>query len=79
MFGGVLRPVTTAVWDWGLPVHVCPFDAIHMGEKGLPVVDPERCTGCGLCAKACVRGIIHIINAEKDLRPSFATPKTGAK
>ena len=31
---------------------VCPFGAIHM-ENGLPVVDDEKCTGCGNCERAC--------------------------
>ena len=30
----------------------------------MPVVDRELCTGCGLCVKACPRGIIRIIDAD---------------
>jgi RnfABCDGE-type electron transport complex B subunit len=41
-------------------VRACPFDAIHMNDKGIPVVDEEKCTGCGLCAEACPRNIIVI-------------------
>ncbi len=43
----------------------CPFDAIQMGENGLPVVDEARCTGCGNCVKACPRGIMALINADQ--------------
>ncbi len=39
---------------------VCPFDAIHMNEKGIPVVDRGKCTGCGNCAEACPRNIIEM-------------------
>ena len=39
---------------------VCPFDAIHMNNNGLPVVDEDKCTGCGLCVKACPRNIIEL-------------------
>lgn len=39
----------------------CSFDALHIDEKtGLPVVDPDKCVGCGVCAKTCPRGIIEI-------------------
>jgi len=38
----------------------CPFDAIHINDKGLPVVDRDKCTGCGNCVAACPRGIISL-------------------
>lgn len=42
-------------------VRKCQFDALAMDTAtGLPVVDEERCTACGACAKACPRGIIEI-------------------
>jgi electron transport complex protein RnfB len=41
-------------------VAACPFDAIHMGENGLPVVIPEKCTGCGKCVSTCPRSIISL-------------------
>lgn len=37
---------------------VCPFDALHMGEDGLPHVDYRKCTGCGLCLAACPQKIL---------------------
>ena len=41
-------------------VAVCQFDAMYMNENGLPVVIDELCTGCGLCEKACPRGVIEM-------------------
>jgi Na+-translocating ferredoxin:NAD+ oxidoreductase RNF subunit RnfB len=42
-------------------VSKCLFDAISMdSETGLPIVDEEKCTACGACAKACPRSIIEI-------------------
>ncbi len=42
-------------------VRSCNFDALHMGENGLPVVDEEKCTACGACVTACPRGIMKLI------------------
>ena len=41
-------------------VFVCPFDAIHMGEDGISVVDPDKCTACGKCVEACPKNIISL-------------------
>lgn len=45
-------------------VRACKFDALSMGENGLPVVDYSKCTGCGACSKACPKKLFHIVNAE---------------
>ncbi len=42
-------------------VNACQFGALSMDpETGLPVVDEEKCTACGACAKACPKLIIEI-------------------
>lgn len=38
--------------------RVCPFDAIHVLEDGIPHVDYAKCTGCGLCVAACPQKIL---------------------
>ncbi len=43
---------------------VCPFDAIHMNENGLPEINISKCTGCGLCAGECPRSVIIVTEAE---------------
>ncbi|QQS36190.1 MAG: RnfABCDGE type electron transport complex subunit B [Ignavibacteriales bacterium] len=48
-------------------VDACQFGAMYMDENGLPVVVDELCTGCGLCAKACPRGIIEIHPSDRQL------------
>lgn len=42
-------------------VSVCRFGALSMDpETGLPVIDPEKCTGCGVCAGECPRKLIEL-------------------
>ncbi len=48
-------------------VDACPFNAIYMGEKNLPVVVEEKCTGCGKCVEACPRGIIELVPRDQKL------------
>jgi len=48
---------------YGSCADVCPFDAITM-ELDLPVIDPEKCTACGLCVKACPRNLISLLDRQ---------------
>jgi electron transport complex protein RnfB len=41
-------------------VRSCTFDAMWMGEDGLPVVDIEKCTACGDCVRACPKDLLEI-------------------
>jgi Na+-translocating ferredoxin:NAD+ oxidoreductase RNF subunit RnfB len=34
----------------------CPFGAITMDARGLPVIDLDLCTGCEVCVRECPRG-----------------------
>jgi electron transfer flavoprotein alpha subunit len=38
----------------------CPFDAIEMNEKGEPIINLEKCTGCQRCVKICPAQAIEI-------------------
>lgn len=49
---------------YGDCVAVCKFDAITIGEDGLPIIDASKCTGCGMCAKACPQSILSKISTE---------------
>jgi electron transport complex protein RnfB len=51
----------------GSCVKACQFDAIHMNDKGIPVVDKEKCTGCGACVKACPRQVIDLAPKSKEV------------
>lgn len=54
-------------------VAACQFDAIHMGPDGVPVVDEEKCTACGACAKACPRRVIELRNKGRMNRRVFVS------
>jgi formate dehydrogenase beta subunit len=44
----------------GSCVAACPFDAIQIGDRGLPEVNNNLCTGCGTCVATCPRSIITL-------------------
>lgn len=46
----------------------CPYDAMRMDEEtGLPVVDYNKCTGCGKCVKACPRKIVELVKRHETM------------
>src|SRR3989338_5669958 len=56
-----------------LCARLCPVN--RMGEECITVqegnrkarIDPDLCTGCGICPKRCPFGAIHIINLPEEL------------
>ncbi len=51
--------------DWGCLGYgdcakACPFGGITLGENGLPQVNEEVCTGCGLCVASCPKKILQL-------------------
>lgn len=57
---GVTQACTYGCLEFGDCVKACNYDALHMIE-GKPVIDYEKCTGCGACVKACPRNLIEQI------------------
>ena len=45
----------------------CTFDAIHMNDVGLPVVDVEKCTACNDCVVACPLQLFAILPLDSKL------------
>lgn len=59
LYGGK-RDCTIGCLGFGDCVRACGFDAIHLGPNGYPVVDKEKCVGCGACEFACPKSILEV-------------------
>ena len=60
LFGGADKLCQYGCLGFGDCVRSCPFDAIVIGDNGLPIVDDDKCTGCGNCETACPRDIMEV-------------------
>lgn len=47
--------------------QACTFDAIHMNDDHLPVVNVDKCTACGDCVGACPRDLFEILPLSHNL------------
>lgn len=79
MYSGGFKACTYGCLGLGTCVDVCPFEALSMGENGLPQVDTEKCVGCGVCAKACPRNVIHIELADRKAKYVPCNSKASGK
>ena len=61
LIGGGLKACSYGCLGLGSCERACPFDAIAMNDNGLPVVDEEKCTACGICVTTCPRNIFSLI------------------
>jgi Na+-translocating ferredoxin:NAD+ oxidoreductase RNF subunit RnfB len=52
---------------YGSCSKACPFGAITMNEEKLPVIDPVKCTACGVCAQTCPVNVIEILPMAKQV------------
>ena len=63
--GGGDKSCAYGCLGYGTCTRVCPFDALHMGNDGLPIVDITKCTGCRKCEQACPKKVIEVLPASK--------------
>ncbi|MDR0453589.1 MAG: 4Fe-4S binding protein, partial [Deferribacteraceae bacterium] len=54
------KPCVYGCMGGGNCASACNYNGIVMGDNGLPVINEKRCISCGLCAKACPRGLIKL-------------------
>lgn len=50
------RVCPAGCFGYGDCVAACPFDAMTLDARGLPVIDLDLCTGCEICVRECPRG-----------------------
>jgi Fe-S-cluster-containing dehydrogenase component len=59
--GLVHRPVVCQQCQNAYCQAVCPAGAVSLWDTiGAVVIDPDVCTGCGLCARYCPLGVIRV-------------------
>ena len=73
LLNGGMKVCTIGCLGLGTCAQVCPFNAITMGPKGLPVVDEKRCTGCGTCERACPKHIITLSSVTRRILKEYTT------
>ena len=56
---------------------VCDFDAIHMNDNGLPVVDIEKCTACNDCVEVCPKDLFTLERIDQPLLVQCSVPLAG--
>ena len=62
---------------FGSCIKACAFEAISMGENGVPVIDPNKCTDCMQCAAACPRHLIVSVPVSKKVFVECANKQKG--
>ncbi len=76
--GGGDKSCAYGCLGYGTCKAVCPFDAIHMSDDNLPVVDVAKCTGCRKCEVACPKQVIEILNGGKAVLVACHSKDKGA-
>ncbi len=62
---------------FGSCVSACQFGAMSIGPNGTAVVDPDKCTNCGACMKACPRKLIVPVPVSKKVHVACANQDKG--
>ncbi|MCB2215468.1 FAD-dependent oxidoreductase [Desulfofustis glycolicus] len=59
LYGGN-RDCAIGCLGFGDCIRACRFNAIKMGGHGFPVVDYDKCVGCGACEASCPKTILEV-------------------
>lgn len=67
LFGGQ-KSCKYGCLGFGTCVRSCPFNAMTMDAAGLPIIDAEKCTGCGKCETVCPKKVITMMPLNAHVR-----------
>jgi len=73
LLGGGMKVCTIGCLGLGTCARACPFNAISMGPKSLPIVNEKRCTGCGTCERVCPKHIINLSSITRRIIREYTT------
>ena len=65
VLSGGQRECSVGCLGLGDCVRACMFGALDMGPDGFPVVNKEKCVGCGVCEQICPKGIMNVQTASQ--------------
>lgn len=65
--GGGPKSCSYGCMGYGDCIKACKFDALNIGENGLPVVNKDKCVGCGACVKECPKNLFKLVPKEKKI------------
>ncbi|THB80559.1 MAG: 4Fe-4S dicluster domain-containing protein [Desulfobacteraceae bacterium] len=71
MLSGGMKTCRIGCLGLGTCVTACMFDALKIGDSGLPEVDQEKCTGCGACERICPKGIIKLTSTTRRIMREY--------
>lgn len=60
-------------------VAACAFSAIQIGSEGVPVIDEQRCVGCGKCINACPKHLISFVETQKKIAVALCRNRSDNK
>lgn len=75
--GGGPKACEYGCMGFGTCVRACKFNALSMGENGLPVVDRMACTACGACVRACPKHLFDLLPDSTSIYLACASHEKG--